>query len=243
MKKTLLVAAVSAMMAAPMGAWAHGSCDDDPNHCAFWHDSKGVYVHDSNGKCIRTSSWTSEAVVEGCTAMPKAMEKPMAKAMEPMAKEPMAPKDSDGDGVVDAKDQCPNTARGTKVDANGCEFVKYEDIAVNLDVKFATDSDNVTAAFDSEMRPIALILSQNPDAVIEINGHTDSTGSEAYNQKLSERRAQAVVNYLVENYGVNPDQLKAIGHGEMMPIADNATSEGRRANRRVETSVQGRVRK
>ncbi|RDE18891.1 OmpA family protein [Motiliproteus coralliicola] len=239
MKKTLLVAAVSAMMAAPMGAWAHGSCDDDPNHCAFWHDSKGVYVKDSAGDCVRTSSWTADAVVEGCTAMPE----PMAKAMAPVEKAPMAPKDSDGDGVIDEKDRCPNTAKGVQVDANGCEFVKFEDIAATLDVKFATDSDAVTSAFDSEMRPIALILSQNPGTVIEINGHTDSTGSAAYNQKLSERRAQAVVDYLVDNYGVNADQLKAIGHGEAMPIADNATSEGRRANRRVETSVQGRVRK
>ena len=198
MKKTLVIAAVSALFAAPMGAWAHGSCDDDKDHCAFWHDSNGVYVKDSVGNCVRTASWFAEAQVEGCTEMMAEEPKPMA---EPVAA--MAPKDSDGDGVTDDKDQCPNTAKGVEVDAKGCEVVKFENVAVKLDVKFATNSDQVTGAYDTDMRALALVLSNNPNASVEIHGHTDSTGPEAYNQDLSQRRAEAVAQYLVDNYGVN----------------------------------------
>ena len=73
---------------------------------------------------------------------------------------------------------------------------------------------------------------------ITITGHTDSTGSEAYNQKLSERRAQAVADYL-KSRGVNPALISVVGMGELAPIADNSTREGRQMNRRVEIDVDG----
>jgi OOP family OmpA-OmpF porin len=77
------------------------------------------------------------------------------------------------------------------------------------------------------------ILKRNPDLIIEIAGHTDSQGGDDYNQGLSERRAQAVLDYFV-SHGVNPGNITVRGYGESEPVADNSTREGRAANRRVE---------
>ena len=79
-------------------------------------------------------------------------------------------------------------------------------------------------------------MKQNPDKTATISGHTDSTGSEAYNQKLSERRAISVKEEIVKQ-GISPDRLDAKGYGEEKPIATNKTKEGRQANRRVEAEV------
>ena len=83
----------------------------------------------------------------------------------------------------------------------------------------------------------AKILKDNPTIKVEIQGHTDSVGSSAYNLKLSDSRAQAVVNYLVQNYGIDVNRLTAKGYGKTMPIADNSTAEGRALNRRVEFKI------
>lgn len=80
----------------------------------------------------------------------------------------------------------------------------------------------------------AKILKENPDIRVEIQGHTDSKGSDEYNQDLSERRAQSVVNYLVTQLSIDRARLVAKGYGEAMPIATNDTDEGRALNRRVE---------
>jgi OOP family OmpA-OmpF porin len=76
---------------------------------------------------------------------------------------------------------------------------------------------------------------------ITLTGYTDSTGPEAYNQRLSERRADAVRDYLVDDLGVKPDHITAIGKGEVDPVASNATREGRAQNRRVEMDVEAMV--
>jgi outer membrane protein OmpA-like peptidoglycan-associated protein len=78
------------------------------------------------------------------------------------------------------------------------------------------------------------ILKDNPDIQVEIQGHTDNIGSDAFNQKLSERRAYAVMNFLIQYGGISPARLSAKGYGEKMPIASNETPEGRQLNRRVD---------
>ena len=80
-------------------------------------------------------------------------------------------------------------------------------------------------------------LKRYPGLKIEVAGHTDSTHSDAYNQGLSARRAQAVLDYFVER-GIPPDSLTAKGYGESMPVADNGSAEGRAQNRRVELRIQ-----
>ncbi len=104
------------------------------------------------------------------------------------------------------------------------------------DLTFEIDSVSVGEAFTKELQEIAEILKAYPQAEVHIVGHTDSTGSEAYNQALSERRAQSVADEL-ERQGVEPSQMTVSGDGELNPTSTNATAEGRTLNRRVELTI------
>jgi len=103
-------------------------------------------------------------------------------------------------------------------------------------ITFATDSAAVQPQFQPTLNEVASVLSQYPKTYIDIYGHTDSTGSEAYNQSLSERRAQSVASYLA-GHGVQSARMATRGYGEMQPIANNETEDGRQANRRVEIKI------
>lgn len=136
--------------------------------------------------------------------------------------------DSDGDGVVDRLDQCPGTPAGAKVDARGCEIV------ITLKgVNFEFDSDRLTPESTAILDQAVSVLKQRPNAAVEVQGHTDARGTDAYNLKLSERRARAVQDYLVRG-GVQAGVLSARGYGEAEPVASNDTEEGRAQNRRVD---------
>ena len=103
-------------------------------------------------------------------------------------------------------------------------------------VTFATDSAAIQPQFQRTLSDVANTLSQYEKSYIDVYGHTDSTGSDSYNQSLSERRAESVANYL-SNAGVQRARLATRGFGESQPIASNSTEEGRAANRRVELKV------
>ena len=107
------------------------------------------------------------------------------------------------------------------------------------DVLFATDSDVLRPAAIERLRPLAGYLRANPGVRVAIDGHTDSRGTEAHNQDLSERRAQSVREALDE-MGVTRARFRVAGHGEGSPVASNATAEGMRLNRRVEVTLLGR---
>ena len=113
-----------------------------------------------------------------------------------------------------------------------------DNITLNMpgNVTFATDSSDLSPAFFDVLASVGKVLSEFDQTVVEVAGHTDSTGSDAYNQALSERRSSSVAAYL-QSQGVNPQRLITIGLGESMPVADNATAEGRQANRRVEITM------
>jgi len=166
------------------------------------------------------------------------------------------PLDSDGDGVPDYMDRCPNTPKGAKVDNNGCPLDTDGDgVPDYLDqcpgtpkgatvnrlgcwaltgvVLFDTDKAAIKPEAFSLLDEVVKILQKNSDIVGEVQGHTDSTGSEAYNQRLSERRAKAVLDYLL-SHGIGPGRLTAKGYGELQAVASNDTEKGRRENRRVE---------
>ncbi len=134
--------------------------------------------------------------------------------------------DSDKDGVCDTADKCPNTPAGDRVGPNGCSC------DITLRTHFAFDSAELTAEDKAALDKAAARLKELNFVEGTATGHTDSVGEEAYNQKLSERRAQAVVDYLAAQ-GVAPGRIKAIGMGEAKPIASNDTEEGRAENRRV----------
>ncbi|MXS72392.1 OmpA family protein [Flavobacteriaceae bacterium W22] len=103
-------------------------------------------------------------------------------------------------------------------------------------VTFAFDSSNLTALAKTNLDKLSEVLVNNPDTNINIYGHTDSKGSDDYNQKLSERRANAVKSYLVSK-GIAASRMFALGEGEAMPIVSNDTDEGRAKNRRVEFAI------
>ncbi|NLZ78660.1 MAG: OmpA family protein [Gammaproteobacteria bacterium] len=118
------------------------------------------------------------------------------------------------------------------------EEVEAEPVRVELDVKFDFDKANVKQDSYSDIENLAEFMKQYPQTATTVEGHTDSTGNAAYNQKLSERRAGAVRDTLVNQFGVEASRINAVGYGKERPVADNATSEGRAINRRVEASVE-----
>jgi len=176
----------------------------------------------------------------------------LAKIVVPVAK----PMDSDGDGVTDDLDRCPNTPRGVKVDAHGCPIDSDNDGVADYLDKCPNTPKGVTVdargcwtyaakvMYDinsAEIKPEAypmldeaiLILEKNPEMKVEIDGHTDNTGTAAYNMNLSERRAKSVMKYFVDQ-GVEAERLTTKGFGLTKPAASNDTKEGRTKNRRVE---------
>ena len=146
--------------------------------------------------------------------------------------------DSDGDGVLDKDDQCPQVA-GT-VANNGCPEVT-EEVQKQLNdyartILFDTGKSSIKAESTSVMVDIIQILNEYPNAKFTVEGHTDSVGGEATNQKLSEARANAVRDFLIDK-GIGANRLTAIGYGEAKPIATNNTKAGRAQNRRVEINL------
>lgn len=139
--------------------------------------------------------------------------------------------DTDQDGVIDAKDKCPGTLPGNSVNAYGC--MASEKAEVRVEVFFDTGSSKLTLNSSGELRKLADFLTEHPGTKMEIQGHTDSTGSKTRNRSLSTDRANAVKVYLVEEMGVSPSRLTSYGYGAEEPIADNSTAEGRAKNRRV----------
>ena len=147
-------------------------------------------------------------------------------APKPVVKPVVKSLDSDGDGVTNDKDLCPNTPKGATVDARGCWTYAAE-------VLFGFDSTEINPNTYPMLDEAVVILKKNPKLNVEVDGHTDSTGPATYNLALSENRAKAVMKYFVDN-GVNAAQLTVKGYGLTQPAASNDTREGRAKNRRVE---------
>jgi OOP family OmpA-OmpF porin len=155
--------------------------------------------------------------------------------------------DSDGDGVPDFYDKCPNTPAGTKVDGSGCPLAKPEvkvyvteedkkvvkDAINNLEFDFGKSTIR-SKSYPSLNRVAKLLVDKNFS--IKLAGHTDNVGSDAANLKLSKDRAESIKSYLVSQ-GANASRIEATGYGESQPIASNKTAKGRQANRRVEFTL------
>lgn len=139
---------------------------------------------------------------------------------------PQVEPDTDGDGVPDSRDLCPNTPRGTRVDSVGCPC------DISQEVHFATGSAKLTTEDKALLDQTIVTLNQVHFRDGEIDGFTDSVGSKKMNEKLSERRARAVADYLAA-HGIGTGQVKTVGFGEENPVDDNKTKEGRAHNRRV----------
>lgn len=169
-------------------------------------------------------------------------------------------KDSDKDGVFDNKDKCPDTPQGVKVDATGCPLdgdkdgvpdyldkcletpagmpvdkdgCSPETLTIKLDVQFDTAKADIKKKYHDEIGRVAEFLKKYPTVKGTIEGHTDDVGGADMNKKLSQRRADSVMKYLVDKFGIDKDRLTAVGYGEERPVADNKTAAGRQQNRRT----------
>ena len=135
------------------------------------------------------------------------------------------PLDSDGDGVFDYMDQCPNTPRGARVDSRGCWVL--------AGVKFDTAKWDIKTQYYPILNEVVALLQKNKDIQVVVEGHTDNRGSAKFNQNLSEKRAQSVMNFLISS-GISGSRLSSRGYGFSRPAASNDTAEGRQLNRRVQ---------
>ncbi len=185
--------------------------EPEPVRAAAPADSDGDGVTDDRDRCPGTPAGV-EVDMNGCAL------------------------DSDGDGVADYKDRCPNTPAGVTVDNSGCP-VKDEVVLTVDRLGFAFDSAELDAQSRAALDAAAKVIKSHSSVEMDVVGYTDSTGPEAYNQKLSERRAQAAIDYLVSK-GIAPGQLHAVGRGEADPVASNDSRDGRERNRRVELVVR-----
>jgi len=203
-----MLAPVGLVMGMTMATQAVAMSHGDSKYAS---DISKEMVKNVRGECWRTVGGTSGPQPACGDEMP----------MKPM----MGPKDSDGDGVMDADDRCPGTRAGAKVDSSGCEVV--ENLTVNLvEDEFDFDSAVLKPAMEDALDELAARIKASKG-----HGHTDSVGSEGYNMGLSERRAQSAAAYL-EGRGISG--ISTNGMGESSPVGDNGSAEGRAQNRRVE---------
>lgn len=140
--------------------------------------------------------------------------------------------DTDGDGIQDSEDECPEEP-GTP-ENNGCPI--YEKVEFATHIGFQTGSSKLTAESYPYLDQLVQLMIDNPDCWVKLDGHTDNTGSDAINNKLSQQRVDSIKFYLVDK-GINPNRIIARGHGSSKPIAPNDTAEGRAKNRRVEINL------
>jgi len=161
--------------------------------------------------------------------------------------------DTDGDGVANKFDQCPDTPTGVKVDGSGCPLPEMKNETKVVEKIVVTEEDRKvvdeaiknlefdlskatirTTSYESLNKVAALLIEKNFS--LKLAGHTDNTGSLQLNLRLSKERAEAVKGYLVSK-GANPSRIEATGYGPNQPIASNGTAEGRQQNRRVEFTL------
>ncbi|MCP4109748.1 MAG: OmpA family protein [Desulfobacteraceae bacterium] len=175
-------------------------------------DSDGDGVCDEDDQCPDTPMGTAVDEKTGCP--PPADEIPTTVCV-----------DADEDGVCDDRDACLGTPKGAFVNERGCWIIE--------NLLFDFDKSVIKEKYYGDLEEVAKVLKENPDLVVEIQGHTCWVGTEKYNQGLSERRAKSVVKFL-EDKGVDPARLSWEGYGESRPAFENTTREGRIKNRRVE---------
>lgn len=174
-----------------------------------------------------------ERIVE--VPVEKVVYQPVEKVVEKIVIQEVAPPDSDGDNIRDAKDLCPGTLPGLVTDNRGCVITRQ---IVRLDnVLFEFGSDVLTQQSSPVLDEAADFLRQQPDLHVEVAGHTDSRGSDAFNMRLSKLRATRVLNGLAERK-IGRERMMAHGYGEALPVADNVSDSGRALNRRVELRIK-----
>jgi len=194
--KTLMTVIASSALTASIAVAHEGG---QPNE-SYVGDSKGHYILDSAGRCVRTSAWTEETATKECN--PELFPEPVAEAPPP----PPVP--------------------------------VYEHVTLSATALFDFDSAVLHSEGKTALHELDESIKAKGATVVDIDvvGHTDSIGTEEYNQGLSERRAMSVRDYMV-SAGIDSNIIDVSGKGESEPVASNDTKEGRAENRRVEIHI------
>jgi len=168
--------------------------------------------------------------------MPRKAEKvaPVVKKKTPVA---ITEKDTDKDGILDKNDHCNATPMADKVDSNGCTIFSDETVRLELLVNFDNNKSVVKEEFFSEIERAAKFLTLYPHTSLVIEGHTSKLGSQAYNQKISQKRADAIVAVLVEKFSIDASRLSAVGYGEERLINTGNDAAAHSQNRRIQAKV------
>jgi len=159
--------------------------------------------------------------------------------VEPPASKPLDPcsLDDDNDGVNNCDDMCAGTPFGSQIETTGCRILEVPE-EITLTVLFDTNKSMVKSEYYAEIQQVSDFMAKYPSTSTEIQGHTDSSGSDDYNLNLSQQRSDAVLEVLISQFNISPSRLIAVGYGESQPITDNSTREGRQQNRRVVARIE-----
>jgi OmpA-OmpF porin, OOP family len=212
--------------------------DQLPTEAFLGAPSNGRVVMDTYGNCVRTTQWSPDKAIDGCGKMKPA---PVAVVAPPPTEVIIVEQST----VVIAAPPPPPPAAVAIAPVAVVPVVAapktkpMHTVTIDADAFFDINKSNFKSSAAPELEKAAQRVRQVTSVeAVQIVGHTDSTGSPDYNQKLSEQRAATVKDFLVKN-GVDPSKITILGMGERNPIADNATKEGRAKNRRVDIMVKG----
>ena len=223
-------------------------CGLDPEDVDGWQDQDGCPDpdDDKDGLLDAVDECPREPGTEATGGCPDKDGDTVRDSADQCVDEPGPPElngcpDSDGDRVPDFRDACPDEAADPRIDprrSDGCParvFISAKRIEITEKVYFDTGRTTIKKVSHELLDEIAEVLKKHPEIKkVEVAGHTDDVGNDAYNEKLSQGRADSVVKYLVTKGGVGEDRLVAVGYGEARPVESNTTAEGKEKNRRVE---------
>ena len=150
------------------------------------------------------------------------------------------PVDTDGDGIYDAQDQCPDTPIKHTVDSMGCTVMAEQFVDYALVIRFERNSDVIADSYKADLNEMVNFINKYGVKVLTVYGHTSAVGSANYNQMLSQKRAESLRSRLLNEYGVDTD-IKAVGKGESELLDDANTAEAHAKNRRVELAIRERL--
>lgn len=231
-----LVAVISLAFAAGAHAHSHGGMkkgDIMANGTnAYAVDYQGRVVRDSLHRCVRSSRWTKETAIAACEGW--VVEKPKPKPV-PKPAPVVVPKPEPKPAPVVVPKPIPKPAP-VVVPKPEPKPIPELPAPLAFQGNFTSNGAGLAASSTNQLDGYVEYLKAKPKAVVKVVGHTDSIGKAAYNKTLSKKRADAVKNYLMSQ-GIGEDQILTSGMGETSPVADNATKEGRKQNRRVEVEI------
>ncbi|MFB2687143.1 OmpA family protein [Shewanella mangrovisoli] len=147
--------------------------------------------------------------------------------------------DKDGDGVIEARERCNDTAKGAGIDNYGCGQIKAINERKDINILFPNDSAYIAPEYYPQIEEIAMFLRQYPTTKVTIEGHTSRTGTDERNAVLSQERADAVTAVLADRFSIDRARLTAIGYGSSRPLVLERTPDAETRNRRVVAEVTG----